>query len=88
MILIYHKLNPREKVFPMPHLNWTYLTREERKRAMAMIDESRNNDLIGEMLRWFSVQFMAEDEQVLEATQSLAEHVVLGVRQPKNYQVE
>jgi urease accessory protein UreE len=88
MILTYHKLNPAEKLFPMPHLNWVFLTREERKRVITMIHESNGNDLLVEMLRWFSAKFMEEDKDVEKATQTLRKHVTNAVRQPKSYQVE
>ncbi|KAE9369346.1 hypothetical protein N431DRAFT_493162 [Stipitochalara longipes BDJ] len=88
MVLIYHKLNPLEKIFPLPQLNWTFLTRQERKRAMAMIVESNSNDLLEEMLHWFSAQFMGEDQEVVDATQTLKKSVTYAVRNPKSYQVE
>ncbi|KAH8779349.1 hypothetical protein BGZ57DRAFT_1004104 [Hyaloscypha finlandica] len=88
MILTHHKLSPAEKLFPMPHLNWAFLTREERKRVITMVHESNGNDLLVEMLRWFSAKFMEEDKEVEKATQTLRKLVTNAVRQPKSYQVE
>jgi len=88
MILTHHKLNPAEKLFPMPYLNWAFLTREERKRVITMVHESNGNDLLVEMLRWFSAKFMEEDKEVEKATQTLRKLVTNAVRQPKSYQVE
>lgn len=88
MVLIYHRLNPGLKVFPKPALNWTFLTRAERKRVKTMIEESQNNDLLREMLAWFSAYFNTGDEKITEVTQAFKTHVVNAIRQPKSYQVE
>ncbi len=88
MLLIYHKLNPDEKLFPMPHLNWTFLSRAERKRVKTMLEEAKDNDILVQMLRWFSAKYMEEGEQVAEATQALKEYATHAIRQPKSYQVE
>ena len=88
MILVYHQLNPDEKLFPGKSLQWKYLTREERKRVREMINEAKDNDLLEEMLRWFSAKYMDKDEVIIEATKALQWHVVQGVRLPKMYQVE
>ena len=88
MILVYHQLNRDEKLFPRKSLQWKYLTRKERKRVREMINEARDNDLLEEMLRWFSAKYMDKDEVVIEATKALQWHVVQGVRLPKMYQVE
>jgi hypothetical protein len=88
MILIYHQMNPAEKLFPRKPLEWRYLTREERKRVLAMIQESNDNDLLQEMLRWFSAQYMGEDKEVVEATKVFRNLVVHSVLKPKSYQVE
>jgi hypothetical protein len=53
-----------------------------------MVKESKDNDLLEEMLRWFSAQFMGEDEEVADAALELSEHALIGVRWPKAYQVE
>jgi hypothetical protein len=88
MILVYHLLQPAEKLFPRKQLEWRFLTREERKRVIAMVQESNDNDLLKEMLGWFSAHYMGEDGEVVEATQVLRKHVIQCVRQPKHYQVE
>jgi hypothetical protein len=88
MILVYYQLNPDEKLFPRKPLQWRYLTREERKRVREMIKEAKDNDLLEEMLRWFSAKYMDKDEDVVEATKTLRKHVIQGVRLPKMYQVE
>jgi hypothetical protein len=88
MILIYHQLNLDEKLFPRKPLQWVYLTREERKRVREMINEAKDNDLLEEMLRWFSAKYMDKDEEIVEATKTLRKHVINGVRNPKMYQVE
>jgi len=88
MILVYHQLNRDEKLFPRKSLQWKYLTRKERKRVREMINEARDNDLLEEMLHWFSAKYMDKDEVVIEATKALQWHVVQGVRLPKMYQVE
>jgi hypothetical protein len=53
-----------------------------------MVQESNDNDLLKEMLGWFSAHYMGEDGEVVEATQVLRKHVIQCVRQPKHYQVE
>jgi len=88
MVLIYHKLYPTEKLNLPSNLSWVYLTKKERKRVKEMLQESKNNDLLVEMLQWFSAQHRAEDEEILNATQILRNHVVNTVRQPCLYQVE
>jgi hypothetical protein len=88
MILVYHQLNRDEKLFPRRSLQWKYLTREERKRVREMINEAKDNDLLEEMLRWFSAKYMDKDEVIVEAAKALQWHVVQGVRLPKMYQVE
>ena len=88
MLLIYHKLNPDEKLFPMPQLNWTFLSRAERKRVKTMIEEAKDNDILVQMLGLFSAKYMEQGKQVAEATQALKEYATHAVRQPKSYQVE
>lgn len=88
MVLVHHKLNPTEKLDLASSLNWTYLTRKERQRVKEMLKESNNNDLLVEMLRWFSLQYRADDEEVVKVTDVLRKHVVNAVRQPRMYQVE
>jgi hypothetical protein len=88
MVLVHHKLNPTEKLDLASSLNWTYLTRKERQRVKEMLKESNNNDLLVEMLRWFSVQYGADDEEVVQVTNVLRKYVTNAVRQPRMYQVE
>jgi hypothetical protein len=88
MLLIYHKLNPDEKLFPMPQLNWTFLSRAERKRVKIMIEEAKDNDILVQMLGWFSAQYMGQGKQVAKTTQALKEYATHAIRQPKSYQVE
>jgi hypothetical protein len=88
MVLIYHKLNPSEKLNLPDKFSWIYLTKNERKRVKAMLQESNNNDLLLEILQWFSAKHRAEDEEVVDATEVLRCHVVNAVRQPRLYQVE
>jgi hypothetical protein len=88
MVLIYHNLNPSLPLTLPSNFSWVYLTRSQRKRVKAMLQESKNNDLLVKMLQWFSAQHMAEDEEIANATETLRRHVVNAVRQPRLYQVE
>ena len=86
MLLIYHKLNPDEILFPRPELNWTFLTRTERQRVKTMVEESKDNDLLEQMLGWFAAKFMHETNDIEFAAQTLKEHITYAVRHPKSYQ--
>ena len=88
MILLYHKLNPSERLYIDENLNWKYLNRGERKRVRKMIEESKNNDLLVEMLRWLSTKYIYDDSRVIDCTLDFAEHVTNCVRQPRLYQAE
>lgn len=55
---------------------------------MEMLDEAKDNDVLEEMLRWFSAQFMSEDKVVEEASANLRAFADPGIRSPKVYQAE
>lgn len=89
MLLIYHKLHPTEKLAVPAGLNWTYLSKEERKRVKQMLLESNDNDLLLEMLTWFSINYLeASDDEVLSKTATLQQYTTNPVREAKRYQAE